>query len=78
MVGFVAVAVFAVGGVVGVPAAVSSPDYAPTAPGYQANLPHQYVDVHLLARATAGASVSTTTTTAPPTPTPMEAGGGRD
>ena len=79
MVGLVAVTVFAVGGVFGVPAAVSSPDY----PVNQPNQPHQYVDVHLLALAAASdtggsttttAPPSTTTTTAPaPTPTPTPA-----
>jgi hypothetical protein len=70
MVGFVAVTVFAIGGVVGVPAAVSSPDYAPTPPAYQATQPHQFLDVHLLAQASPAAPAPTTTTTAPPIPTP--------
>jgi hypothetical protein len=66
MFGLVAVTVFAVGGVFGVPAAVSSPDY----PANQLNQPHQYVDAHLLALATASdAGASTTTTTAPPATT---------
>ncbi len=66
MVGLVAVTVFAVGGVFGVPAAVSSPNY----PVSQPNQPHQYVDVHLLALAAASdAAGSTTTTTAPPSTT---------
>jgi hypothetical protein len=80
MVGLVAVTVFAVGGVFGVPAAVSSPDY----PVNQPNQPHQYVDVHVLALAAASDAAdsttttttpsSTTTTTAPaPTPTPAPA-----
>jgi hypothetical protein len=69
MFGLVAVTVFAVGGVFGVPAAVSSPDY----PASQLNQPHQYVDVHLLALAassdTAGSTTTTTTTAPPPTTT---------
>ena len=66
MFGLVAVTVFAVGGVFGVPAAVSSPDY----PANQLNQPHQYVDAHLLALATASdTAASTTTTTAPPATT---------
>jgi hypothetical protein len=67
MFGLVAVTVFAVGGVFGVPAAVSSPDY----PANQLNQPHQYVDVHLLALAAAASDTagSTTTTTAPPATT---------
>ena len=59
MVGLVAVTVFAVGGVFGVPAAVSSPDY----PVNQPNQPHQYVDVHLLALAAASDTAGSTTTT---------------
>jgi hypothetical protein len=70
MVGLLAVTVFAVGGVVGVPAAVSSPDYQPTTT-------HQYLDVHLLQAAAAAATpapatdpaAATTTTTAPPATT---------
>ena len=69
MVGLVAVTVFAVGGVFGVPAAVSSPDY----PANQLNQPHQYVDAQLLALAaasdTAGSTTTTTTTAPPPTTT---------
>jgi hypothetical protein len=66
MFGLVAVTVFAVGGVFGVPAAVSSPDY----PANQLDQPHQYVDAHLLALATASdTAASTTTTTAPPATT---------
>ena len=66
MFGLVAVTVFAVGGVFGVPAAVSSPDY----PANQLNQPHQYVDAHLLALAAASDTAgSTTTTTAPPATT---------
>ena len=64
-VGLLAVTVFAVGGVVGVPAAVSSPDYQPTTT-------HQYLDVHLLQSAAGAAATSpttTTTTTAPPATT---------
>ena len=57
MVGLLAVTVFAVGGVVGVPAAVSSPDYQPTTT-------HQYLDVHLLQLAAAATTPAPTTTTA--------------
>jgi hypothetical protein len=82
MVGLVAVTVFAIGGVFGVPAAVSSPDYYPAS---QPNQPHQYVDVHLLALVAASDTVgstttattappsTTTTTAAAPTPTPTPA-----
>jgi hypothetical protein len=56
MVGLLVVTVFAVGGVLGVPAAVSSPDYQPTTT-------HQYLDVHLLQVAAAAATPTTTTTT---------------
>ena len=74
MVGLVVVTVFAVGGVFGVPAAVSSPDDQPTL------TTHQYVDMQLLqpaarTAAPAVAPTTTTTTAAPattpaPTPTP--------
>ena len=57
MVGLLAGTVFAVGGVVGVPAAVSSPDYQPTTT-------HQYLDVHLLQLAAAATTPAPTTTTA--------------
>jgi hypothetical protein len=74
MAGLVAVTVFAIGGIFGVPAAVSSPDYQSTSSADQADQSHQYVDVDLLALASAKApnvpsttttTASTTTTTAP-------------
>jgi hypothetical protein len=67
MSGLVAVTVFAIGGVFGVPAAVSSPDYPSISSAVQTNQPHQYVDVDLLAQASA--QVATTTTTASTTTT---------
>lgn len=69
----VAVTIFAVGGVVGVPAAVSSPDYAPTSSASQAGEPHQYVDARLLVTAApvaAAPASTTTTTTTTATPAP--------
>ena len=76
MAALVAVTVFAVGGVIAVPAAVSSPDY----PVGQANQPHQYLDVELLALpaasdtaasdTAASTAPSSTTTVTAPAPTP--------